>query len=263
MGSPPRPGDEKLQEASADALLKREERGRDTTSTFIAQIAIVGTFIGAFSLLNDAAKAAVVQSEWSFWALVAAAVSLGFSLSTYVVLPGRMPPLSHVDGLRDFWNKRALWRKVLLTAALIALGFAIAFATAAIAEARDVVAPKPAASVSAKFTPVKNAPGSLESTATWSGLEPGEYAIVCVTDGIGNELGAAVGVAANDGKQTTTLTVPVPAKSTGDVTITTVRLASAPQKGTELLDTCRSEQPPRVGQPTQSSIWIKDPPGRG
>jgi hypothetical protein len=126
-----------------------------------------------------------------------------------------------------------------------------------------VVAPEPAATLSAKVTPAKDTPSSFEATATWSGLDPGEYVIVCVTAPISNELGGAVGVAANDGKQSTTLTVPIPTKMTGVITATTARLASAPQRNADPTKTCESGDPPPIGQPATSSILIKNEPGLG
>jgi len=255
--------EQKLQEASVEVMKEREVRGRETTQAFLAQIAVVGTFLGAFSLLNDAAKAALVQSEWLLWAMVAAAVSFILSMSTYVLLPGKMPPLAQIERLQSFWNRRTAWRKRLLVGALLALAVALFFAARAFAEARDAVAVAPAASVSAKFTPAKETPSSLEATATWTGLDLGDYSIVCVTYPGGNVLGAAVGVSGNDGKLTTTLTVPIDADITGMVTATTVRLASAPQAGIEPRETCQSQDPPRVGQPTSTSIRVKNPSGLG
>jgi hypothetical protein len=72
-----------------------------------------------------------------------------------------------------------------------------------------------------------------------------------------NVLGAAVGTAGDDGKQTTTLTVPVTVK-TGTVKISTVRLSSAPPTDEKPADTCKSKRE-WEGQPTQSSIAIKSP----
>jgi hypothetical protein len=199
-----------------------------------------------------------VQSEWSLWALVAAAVSLGFSLSTYFLLPARMPSFDQPDKLRDFWNDRVRVRQALLLCALVALGVAVFCATKAFAEARGVVAPQPAATVSGKFTPAMDTPSTLEAIATWNGLEAAELAIVCVVGPgtNGKVLGGAVGAAANDGKLTVTLTVSVAAATTGEVTITTVRLASPPREDATAASTCASDKPARVGQPASGSIAV-------
>jgi hypothetical protein len=55
----------RIREASAELLLKREEHGRDATTALIGQVAVVGSFLGAYSLLNDTAKAAVIQSDYA------------------------------------------------------------------------------------------------------------------------------------------------------------------------------------------------------
>jgi hypothetical protein len=249
--------DEKLQEASADLILKREERGIAVAGAFLAQITVVGTFLGAFGLLNDAGKSAVVQSGWSVAALFLAALSLTLSLSTYVLLPSHLPPLEDITDLRTFWNSRIVWRKVLLIGAMAALVGAIGCAFGTYVDVRDLLAHKPAAAVSAKFTASspQGTASSLEGTATWSGLDPGKLTVACVFDPADNVLGAAVGAAGDDGKQTTTLTVPVTAK-TGTVKISTVRLSSAPPTDEKPADTCKSK-PEWEGQPTESSIAIK------
>jgi hypothetical protein len=255
VGVPSDIGDEKLQEASVDLLLKREERGIAATGTFVTQIAVVGTFLGAFSLLDDTAKAEVVQSDWSVRALFAAALSLLFSLSTYVLLPGGMPPLTQIDALRVFWNERIRTRKLLLLLALISLAVAIACASLAFVDAREEVAPKPAATVSGKFTPAKDTASTLEATASWSGLDAGERTLTCVRDPQEKVIGAALGSAGGDGKETTTLTVVVKTDAKGDVTITATRLSSAPPADETVSSTCATSARSK-GPPTIASITV-------
>jgi hypothetical protein len=258
-GSPVATGDQKLQEASADALVQREARGIAATSAFIGQIAIVGTFLGAFSLLNESAKTAVFQSPLTVGALAFAAVSMAFSMATYIFLPSAMPPFSHIDELRTFWNQRVAQRKFLLQGAFLFLLVAILLAVLALRDARHDVAPKPAATVGGKYTPaaVATSQSSLEATAAWTGLDKGTYTLTCVQ--LGSEyIGASVGVADDAGKQTTTLTVPVkpPSKDSENVTISADRLSSAPPATQAPSATCQTRSL-TVGQPTKSTITVQ------
>jgi hypothetical protein len=249
-------GDQKLREASADLLVKREQYGREVTTALIAQVAIIASFLGAFGLLNDAGKTAVVESKWAVWALVAVAVSLCCSFSSYFLIRAKMPSLDQPAALKDFWDARVTARKLWLIAALIALLVAIGLATAAFADARDVVTATPGAAISAKFTAAKDTASSLEATATWSGLDPGEYTLLCVYGPRRAVLAAEVGAAANDGKHSPTLAVPIPLTTKGVVSITTVRLASAPDKAEAPATICTSGTPSRTGQPTTGSVRV-------
>jgi uncharacterized membrane protein YjfL (UPF0719 family) len=245
-----------IQEASVQFLVKREEHGRDATTALIGQIAVVGSFLGAFSLLDDASKAAVLQSEFALWALIAAAVSLLFSLSTYFLLPAKMPSLNQPEALRKFWNDRVATRRLLLITALIALAVAIVFATQALSEARGEVAPTPAATISGKLSPAADTASSLEASAVWQGLEPGENVILCVVAPVDTVLGGTIGGAGGDGKQTLTLTVPVTSEATGEFTMTTARLESAPTADATPTSTCKADEPARVGTQTSTSLIV-------
>ncbi len=253
VGGDPTLGDTKLREASADLLVKREEYGRAATGTLVGQIAIVGSFLGAFSLLDDNAKAAVVQNDASLVALALAAASLALSLSSYFLLPSKMPSLDNLTALAKFWNDRVRVRRFILVLALIALIGAIVSATVAYADARNAVEPTPAASSSGKFTAAKDAPGSLEATASWSSLDPGDYTVLCVA--AKRVLGATVGRADGDGKQTLSLTLPIAATTKGVITLTTVRLASAPSKTGSPQTACQAKSR-WVGPPMESIIAL-------
>ena len=255
-GEAPTLGDEKLREASAELLVKREEYGRAVTGTLVGQIAIVGSFLGAFSLLDDNAKAAVVQSSASLVALIAVAVSLSLSLGSYFLLPSRMPSLDNLSALETFWNNRVRVRRAWLVLALIALIVAIAAATAAFADAQDAVAPIPAAGLSGKFTPAKDTASSIEASATWSSLDPGDYALLCVLDPSRKVLGATIGSADVNGAETLSLTVPVRAGTTGMLTLTTVRLSSVPMDDATLDQAC-DEKSSWLGTPLRSSITVE------
>jgi hypothetical protein len=185
-------------------------------------------------------------------------VSLGFSLSTYFLIPARMPSLDQPEKLRLFWNDRVRVRRALLTCALIALGVAVFQATQALADARDAVAPEPAATLSGKLAPGTDAPSTLEVTASWSGLDPGELTILCVVGpgSDGEVLGGALGAASNDGTQILTLTTRVPAGVMGDVTMRSVRLAAAPRADATATAICTSGTPRRVGQPVHGSLAV-------
>jgi hypothetical protein len=167
-----------------------------------------------------------------------------------------MPSLDQPEKLEHYWNVRTVVRKVELFLAFIALACAIGFATIAVAEASDEVAAKPAGTVGAKLTAPTDKPGTLEATAGWSGLDPGEIALLCVADSESNVLGAALGSAGNDGKQTTTLTVAVPTATSGELTITTVRLESTPPEDQTAGSICTSAEPRQVGQPISGSVAV-------
>lgn len=107
-----------------------------------------------------------------------------------------------------------------------------------------------------KFTAAKDAASSLEASAAWQGLMPGEQVILCIVDPSDVVLGGAIGSAGGDGKQTLTLTVPVSAATKGELTMTTVRLASAPSAGVTPASTCTADEPKRVGTQTSTSLMV-------
>jgi hypothetical protein len=167
-----------------------------------------------------------------------------------------MPSLDKPDELRIFWNDRVATRRLLLIAALIALGVGVALATAALADARDAVAPTPAATVTGKFTPAENTASSLEASAVWQGLAPGEQVILCIADPSEAVLGGTTGGAGADGKQTLTVTVPIPPGTTGEVTMTTAQLESAPSADVTPTTTCEADEPRRVGTQATTSLML-------
>jgi len=256
IGEVPSLSDVTLRQASADLLVKREDRGRDVTTAMIGQVAVVGSFLGAFNLLGDAGKVAVVQSGSSQWALIFTAISLGLSLSTYFLLPARMPSLDKPGELRDFWNNRVRIRRALLFGALIALSIAIYCAMNALSDARSATASHPAGSLAAKFSAVANAPSSLEVTANWRSLEPGRFTLLCVNDPNGALLSAASGSAGSDGVQTTTLTMPVMPGVKGAVQISTLLLEHLPVAKASPAAVCESIDPTLVAAMTSSIITI-------
>ena len=228
LGEALTPEDKTLQDASAKLVTDQETRGLAATQALVGQIVVIGTFLGAFSLLNDSTKAAVVQSDYALGALILGAVSLGFSLSTYVLLPGTLPPLGRIDDVRRYWNARVTWRKYLLTTAFGALAFAIFFALKAFDDGSTAAKPRPAAALTGKIT-FGTTTSSLEATASWTSLDVGTDTITCVKGLDGTTIiGAAVGAAGADGKETTTLTVPITNPIAGSsakaVTITSTRL---------------------------------------
>lgn len=210
IGRADAPSDKALLDATSDLIVKREERGRETAATILGQVAVVGAFLGGFSLLNDEGKAAVLASDWSYGALVFSGVAMGFALCTQFLLPSKMPDLSQLTKLRDFWNNRVLVRQILLGLAALSLGIAVLSAVKAYQDARaELSGHTPAGNITTKVALAKDAPGAVEVVTTWADLDEGQQVFACVLDSAGTALAGGVSSADNDGEGTITLSAPL------------------------------------------------------
>ena len=249
--------DTKIREAAADLLVKREERGRDTATALVSQVAVVGTFLGGFSLLSDGAKEAVTRSPFATWALVAAAASLALSMTTYFVGPSTMPALSRTTDIRDFLNRRAIIRRRVLIVALVVLVLAIALAVCAYHEGEKATRPSPSGTVSLTYTPAtKDAAASAAVVATWSGLEPGTVLLTCLTMG-SVAVAGGTSTAAGDGRASNTLTASPAPTGADTLTAITSRLVGMPRSTTvKPLDSCGSARPASADDSVATTVAL-------
>lgn len=88
---------------------------------------------------------------------------------------------------------------------------------------------------------------------SWVGLEPGENVLLCASGKPSTGLGEAHGNADNEGKQSLTLTVPVP-RTVAALNATTFRLAAAPPQAKNGESSCPTSGAQRVGEPTILTI---------
>lgn len=251
-GVPPGIADVELRKASAELVVKSEERGRDLVTALLGQVAVVALFLAGFGLLGDEQADAVVASPWSLVAIVSAAAALALSLGALFLPPWAVPSLDNLSALQDFWNGRVRNRRALLAVSGLALIVAIASAVVAFADARDTTAREPAAALEVEVVPSRDTAWTVRVSAAWSGLDGAERVLTCLEDSSGRVLARLEATADQDGATSSSATLPLPAPVV-PLVATSVRL-TASARVPAATDTCELPPSARAGEPARVAV---------